>query len=63
MEHFPIMTMKPGAAVTVTEEWGSHNGTVIWWDNYQGFRVNVKLEDGSERVFESNGDRPAEFWH
>lgn len=62
MNNFPIMAMQPGDAVTVTEEWGTHHGTVIWWDNYEGFRVNVKLADGSERVFEASGGRAAKFW-
>lgn len=62
MDEFPIMSMKAGDAVTVTEEWGAHTGHVSWWDNHNGFRVNVALEDGTERVFEASGDRAARFW-
>lgn len=62
MEEFPIMAMKTGDAVTVTEEWGTHRGTVNWWDTYEGFRVSVKLEDGTDRVFPAEGARAARFW-
>lgn len=62
MQSFPIMMMKPGDKVTVTEEWGRHEGTVNWWDSYQGFRVSVRLEDGTDEVFEASGPRQAQFW-
>lgn len=62
MKNFPIMAMQAGDAVTVTDEWGTHRGTVVWWDAHEGFRVNVKLVDGTERVFEAAGPRAARFW-
>lgn len=63
MKQFPIMEMQPGDAVTVTDEWGTYYGTVIWWDNYEGFRVSVKLESGDDQVFEAYGPRACSFWH
>lgn len=62
MQQFPIMSMREGDAVRVTEEWGVHEGTVAWWDNHEGFRVSVKLADGEERVFDAYGPRAAQFW-
>lgn len=62
MREFPIMAMEPGDAVTVIEEWGVHRGTVNWWNNHEGFRVSVRLEDGTDREFEASGPRAARFW-
>lgn len=62
MKLFPIMAMKPGDAVTVTTEWDRHGGTVNWWDRHGGFRVSVRLADGTDEVFEASGPRQAQFW-
>lgn len=62
MTEFPIMAMKTGDQVTITEEWGTHHGTVNWWDSSGGFRVSVNLGE-TERVFEATGPRAARFWH
>ena len=63
MKRFPIMAMKAGDEVTVIGEWVRVTGTVLWWDNYEGFRVAVKLENGAEEVYEASGPRACQFWH
>ena len=62
MIEFPIMEMREGDRVTVTEEWGTHHGTVNWTDRYQGWRVSVKLDSSETREFEASGPRAAKFW-
>ena len=62
MQEFPIMSMRPGDPVTITEEGATHRGTVKWFHSYEGWRVCVELEDGSERVFLDGPNRWAKYW-
>lgn len=62
MKLFPIMAMQQGDTVTVITEWQRYDGTVNWWTNHEGFRVSVRLPDGTDEVFEASGPRQAQFW-
>ncbi len=66
MQNFPVMSMKPGNAVTAKQfqygQWVSYTGTVVSWNNTPGWGFAVHINTtthGLQWFYASN----TTFWH